>query len=176
MDKYLFDSINNLAGRWVWLDKLAVFLAIYSEYILLLILIVFLVLKFKERWKMGATALISAIISRFVLCSGIRMLWFRPRPFVLNNVNLLVNYDGKEASFPSGHASFYFALSTVVYLYNKKLGIFFYIFTVFMTLSRVFIGVHWPFDILFGALLGISVGLVGDKIFKKLFKSKEIIN
>ena len=123
---------------------------------------------------MGAAALISAIISRFVLCSGIRMLWFRPRPFVLNNVNLLVNYDGKEASFPSGHASFYFALSTVVYLYNKKLGIFLYIFTVFMTLSRVFIGIHWPFDILFGALLGIFVGLIGDKIFRKYVRKNDI--
>jgi len=176
MDKYLFDLINQFAGKWDWLDKFAIFLAIYSEYVLLLILIVFLVLKFKERWKMGTIALISAIVSRFVLCSGIRMLWFKPRPFVLENVNMLVNYDGKEASFPSGHASFYFALSTVVYLYNKKLGIFFYIFTVFMTLSRVFIGIHWPFDILFGALLGILVGLIGDKIFRKLFKPKEINN
>ena len=176
MDKYLFYLINNLAGRWVWLVKLAVFLAIYSEYILLLILAVFLILKFKERWKMTLSALAMAFISRFALCSGIRMLWFRPRPFVDNSVSLLINYDGKEASFPSGHASFYFALSTVVYLYNKKLGIFFYIFTVFMTLSRVFIGIHWPMDILFGALLGILVGLIGDKIFKKLFKPKEISN
>ena len=167
MDKYLFDLINGFAGKWVWLDKVGVFLAIYSEYILLLILIVFLFLNFKKRWQMTLSALISAVISRFVLCSGIRMLWFRPRPFVDNSVNLLVNHDGKEASFPSGHASFYFALSTVVYLYNKKLGIFCYIFTIIMTLSRVFIGIHWPFDIIFGALLGILVGLVGDKIFRK---------
>ncbi|MCX6765283.1 MAG: phosphatase PAP2 family protein [Candidatus Nealsonbacteria bacterium] len=174
MDKYLFDLINQFAGKWDWLDKLAVFLAIYSEYILLLILVIFLVLKFKERWKIIVSALASAIVSRFVIASLIRFLWFRPRPFVLNNVNLLVNYDGKEASFPSGHASFYFALSTVVYLYNKKLGIFFYIFTIFMTLSRVFIGIHWPFDILFGALLGILVGLIGDKIFKKyIFKAEK---
>ena len=58
--------------------------------------------------------------------------------------------------------------------YNKKLGIFLYIFTVFMTLSRVFIGIHWPFDILFGALLGIFVGLIGDKIFRKYVRKNDI--
>lgn len=167
MDLYIFNLINNLAGKWVWLDKLTVFLAIYSEYVLLFILAVFFALKLKERWQMILSALISAFVSRFVICSLIRTLWFRPRPFVFNNVNLLIDYNSKEASFPSGHASFYFALSTVLFLHNKKLGIFSYIFTIFMTLSRVFIGIHWPSDILFGALLGILVGLAGDKIFRK---------
>jgi len=176
MDKYLFNLINGLAGKSGLLDGLAVFFAIYSEYVLLFILAVLLFFSFKKHWKMVSSALIASAISRFAIASLIRFLWFRPRPFVNNSANLLIDYNAKEGSFPSGHASFYFALSTVVYLYNKKLGIFFYIFTVFMTLSRVFIGIHWPFDILFGALLGVSVGLIGDKIFRKLFKPKEISN
>jgi len=167
MDKYFFNLINGFAGRSGLLDGLAVFFAVYSEYVLLFILAGLLLFNFKKHWKMVFSGLIISAVSRFVVASLIRFMWFRPRPFVENSVNLLVNHSGEEASFPSGHASFYFALSTVVFLHNRKLGIFFYFVTVIMTLSRVFIGIHWPVDILFGALLGIFMGWIGNKIFKK---------
>jgi undecaprenyl-diphosphatase len=79
----------------------------------------------------------------------------------------LINQSAKEASFPSGHASFYFALSTIVYLYNKKLGILFYVATIFIVVARVFVGVHWPSDVLAGAILGILMGWLLNKLFKR---------
>ncbi|MCX6719619.1 MAG: phosphatase PAP2 family protein, partial [Candidatus Staskawiczbacteria bacterium] len=66
-----------------------------------------------------------------------------------------------------GHASFYFALSTIVYYYNKKLGIFFYVCSIFIVLSRIFAGVHWPSDILAGAILGVLIGWALNKLFRK---------
>lgn len=174
MDSYLFHVINNFAGKWISLDTLAIFFASYFEYFLLFFLVCFLAINFRKNWHMVFSALFSAFVSRFVFCSAVRMLWFRPRPFVENSVNLLMDYNAKESSFPSGHASFYFALSTVIYLYNKKIGILFYAFTILMTLSRVFVGIHWPSDILFGALLGVITGLAGDRLIKKyLFSYKK---
>lgn len=142
----------------------------YFEYILLFGLAIFLILDFKKRWKIVSTALISAVVSRFVVATLIRFLWFRPRPFLEHSVNLLVNYNSNEASFPSGHASFYFALSTVLFLCNKKIGTIFYIASFLIVLSRVFIGIHWPSDILGGALLGILIGWLGYKISRKYLK------
>ena len=170
IDLYLFNLINQFAGRWVWLDYLAMFCAEYLGYILLFILFLFLLFNFKKYWKMVTEAIIAACFTDFVLTQIIWRLFFRPRPFVALNFIPLIDQSAKEGSFPSGHASFYFALSTIVYYYNKKAGILFYIASFFIILSRVFVGVHWPSDVLAGALIGILMGWILNKIFRKHIK------
>lgn len=167
LDLYIFNLINGFAGRWAWLDFLGMFFAQYFEYFLWLGLLIFLAVNFKKYWKMVLEAGVAAVFTRFVLAQFIRYLWFRQRPFVSLNFVPLINQSADEASFPSGHASFYFALSTIVYYYNKKAGIFFYISSFLIVLSRVFTGVHWPSDILVGAILGILMGYLLNKLFKK---------
>lgn len=166
-DLYLFNLINSLAGKYEWLDTLVVFLAENSEYILAVFLIMILIYNFKKYWKMVLEAIIVAGITRFIIAEIIRKIWFRPRPFVSHQVNQLINYNSLEASFPSGHACFYFALSTVIYFYNKRLGIAFYIFSLLIVFSRVFVGIHWPSDILVGAIIGVLMGIILNKLFKK---------
>lgn len=172
IDLYIFNLINGLAFKWYWLDFIGFIIAKYSEYFLITALVLFLAINFRKYWRMVVEAMIAAIFTRLVLVEIIRWLWFRPRPFVINNVNLLIDYNAKEASFPSGHASFYFALSTIVYFYNKRIGIIFYVASLCIVLARVFVGIHWPSDILAGAILGILVGLVLNKIFKKYLLKK----
>ncbi|MEK7061876.1 MAG: phosphatase PAP2 family protein [Patescibacteria group bacterium] len=172
IDLYIFNLINGLAFKWYWLDFVGFIITKYSEYVLVAVLVLFLIINLKKYWRMILEAIIAATFTRLVLIEIIRWLWFRPRPFVLNNVNLLIDYNAKEASFPSGHASFYFALSTIVYFYNKKIGVVFYIASLCIVLARVFIGIHWPSDILAGAIIGILVGLVLNKIFKKYLPKK----
>ena len=179
MDKYLFNLINGLAGRWAWLDYSAIFFAQYFEYFLWIILIILLffwskkryryIKEVKEIWE-GMAAI---VLSRWVIAPIIRFLWFRPRPFVAENFIPLISQSSAEASFPSGHATLYFALSTTIYLHNKKAGILFYIGSFLIVLSRVFVGIHWPSDILAGAVLGILTGWAVNKIFKKLNFNKE---
>jgi undecaprenyl-diphosphatase len=167
LDLYFFNLINGSAGKWASLDYTGMFFAKYSEYFLWLTLILLLVFSFKKNLKMIVEALVAAGISRFVFTILIRLMWFRLRPFAVLNFVPLINKNATEASFPSGHASFYFAISTIIYLYNKKLGIFFYAVSILMGLSRIFVGVHWPLDILIGALLGILTALILNKLIKK---------
>ena len=167
IDLYLFNLINQFAGRWVWLDYLGMICAEYLGYILLFLLVMLLAINFKKYWKMVLEAIIAALFTDFVLTGLIWRLWFRPRPFVALNFVPLVDQSAKESSFPSGHASFFFALSTIVYFYNKKIGILFYIASFFIVIARVFVGVHWPSDILAGAVLGILTGWILNKLFRK---------
>ena len=166
MDLYLFQQINQFTGKWVCFDGLAIFFAKYFEYVLIFCLLIFLVVNFKKYFPMVLRAFISAVLARFVITTLIRWIWQRPRPFIFNKVNLLINYPDK-ASFPSGHAAFYFAISTIIYLYNKKIGILFFIASFLICLSRVFIGIHWPSDILAGALVGIFSACLVHIISKK---------
>lgn len=167
LDLFLFNFVNGFAGRWQWLDYLAMFCAEYLGYVLILVLLVFLAVNFKKYWRMVAESLIAAVLTRFVLAEIIRWLWFRPRPFVSLHLAPLVNQSPAEASFPSGHASFFFALSTIIYFYNKKLGIIFYVGSFLIVLARVFVGIHWPSDILAGAVLGILMGYILNWLFRK---------
>lgn len=167
LDLIIFNFINGFAGQWIWLDYLGMFFAQYFEYVLWIALVLFLVVNFRKYWKMVLEAVIVAGFTRFVLGEIIRKIWFRPRPFVSLNFIPLINQSAKEASFPSGHATFYFALSTIIYFYNKKAGILFYIASFLIILARVFVGVHWPSDILAGAILGILTGIILNWLFRK---------
>ncbi len=170
LDTKVFNWVNGFAGKWVWLDYFGIFCADYLGYILLFILAILLLINFKKYWKMVAESLIAAIFARFVLAETIRMIWFRARPFVSSNFVPLIIQSSDEASFPSGHATFYFALATIVYFYNKKLGILFFVASFFIAVSRIFVGVHWPSDILAGAILAVATALFVYKLFNKFFE------
>lgn len=167
MDLYLFRLINQFSFEWFWLDILGKIFAQYLGYVLIFFLLLFIVIRFKKYWKMVVEALVSAILARFIIVEIIRWIWQRPRPFIeVNNVNLLLKHSA-SSSFPSGHAAFFFGLSTIVYFYNKKAGILFLIGSFLICLARVFVGVHWPSDVLAGAVVGIFFGWLVFKVSKK---------
>jgi len=163
MNFWLFQKINNLAGHSVCLDSLGIFFAEYLGY--LLAVLVFVV--FWKKYRIIFQSFLAGIVARFGLTELIRWLWPNPRPFVDNNVNLLLSHTN-SASLPSGHAAFFFGLSTVVYLYNKKAGLFFFAASFLISISRVFGGIHWPLDILVGAVVGIFSGWLVIKICQHL--------
>ena len=168
MDHLIFQQINNLALKNLYLDEVAIFCANFLGYILIGILFILLIRNFKKYYKIITQAFISGIFARFIIVEIIRFIWYRPRPFIVEPVNLLLRHS-TSASFPSGHATFFFALSTLIYLYDKKTGILFLVASFLISISRVFCGIHWPFDILAGALVGILSALIIKKIFRKLF-------
>jgi len=165
-DFYLFQLINNLAFKWFWFDACGTFFASDFGYILIFLLVLFLLLRLKKCWKIAIKAVLAGILSRMIIVNIIRWFLPRPRPFVENGVNLLMSYSN-EPSFPSGHAAFYFAISTVIYFYNKKIGILLFLASVLISISRIFVGIHWPSDILAGAAVGIFSGWLVNRIFKK---------
>ncbi len=167
MNEYIFQLINGLAGKYPFLDYLAIFFAEYFGYILALLTIIIL-------WKNKrfiVRAFLAGIVARFGFAEVIRLLWPHSRPFVDNNVNLLLTHEA-TSSFPSGHASFFFALAAVIYGYNKKAGVLFMAGSFLVSVSRVFCGIHWPADILGGILVGLLSGWLIIKLTKGNKKSR----
>lgn len=160
-DTELFHLLNDLAGQSALFDGIVVFLASYLAYVLIA---VFLALVFFSRYPkrkklhMFFVAAVSSIIARFGVAELIRFSYHRPRPFTdLPAIQLLTS---SEWSFPSGHATFFFAMATALYLYDKKWGIGFFIAAALMGTSRVIAGIHYPSDIVGGALVGVIVAYI----------------
>ena len=122
-----------------------------------------------------------AIVGLIALCLVsiiVLMLKFsiaEPRPFVaLKNVNLLV-IEIDPFSFPSGHTTNSFALATVFGLnwqipfLKKKLKLIWLLIPLasIVGFSRIYVGVHYPIDVLVGAIIGIILGLIAIKIGKR---------
>jgi undecaprenyl-diphosphatase len=167
MDKIIFQQLNAFVLKYFWEDVLFIYFAKYLAYLLGLSIFLFLLVSFKKYWSMIVKALMAGILARFGIVELIRYFFPRPRPFLEENVNLLVDKINQPA-FPSGHAAFFFALSFIVFLYNKKAGLLFFVASCLICLGRVIVGVHWPSDILVGAMVGLFSGWLVYKIFNFL--------
>ena len=86
----------------------------------------------------------------------------RPRPFQNSEISSWVRKvgDASGPSFPSNHAANCFAGAVILAWYFKSKRYFFYGFAGLVAISRVALGVHYPSDVLAGAMLGIVVGLL----------------
>ncbi len=150
----------------------------------LLTLWFFAIFKDKKR-RLALVILIPlAIIITDQIGSYIKDYKLRDRPYMAiesNKINLLVkvsqNEDGSykqtqssQKSFPSNHSANIWALSLIVgYLYanTKK---YFITLAFLISLSRVYIGVHYPIDVIFGALMGIMISTLLILLYQKLIR------
>jgi len=164
-DYLIFEKINNLAGRWKLLDSFGIFFAKYFDYLLVFLILLFLVRNFKKYWWSAIKIVLAGILARLGFTEIIRFFYKRPRPFVEYKVIQLLAHSPYDPSFPSGHAAFYFAISTIVYSYNKQAGILFFLASFLISFSRVFCGIHWPSDIIGGLVVGIISGIIILKLF-----------
>lgn len=173
LDYQAFHFLNGFAGQSNFFDGLFVVLAEYVIFLMIASLALYALINKKSRGKRLAVvmqALIAGFIGRVVIVSIIRALFFRPRPFVADTVNQLVAHDPKDASFPSGHASVMFAIAFVVLMFDAEWGVVYLIAATISATARVVVGVHFPLDILGGALVGLLSAITVRWIFKKYHK------
>ncbi len=177
MDEAVLIFLNQLIGTYPVLDNFVYFLASYLAYVLVLLA----AWAFFRPGDWGLTdryyilaAGLGAFLSRFGLKEVIVWFYDQPRPFdVLEGVSQLVEQTS-FASFPSGHTIFFFSLGTALIFFSYRLGGLILLGGALIGLSRVIAGIHWPSDILGGAVLGFWVGLVVIFIWLRFFDRSEL--
>ncbi len=167
LDATVFWSLYNLSHHSALLDAVGIFFAEYLAYVVATVLFIFFAWSSRRRetriknHAMVIVSVTAAVIARFVVKALIVYAYPRPRPFLtIAGVQSLISTPLVEnfQSFPSGHAIFFFALATVLYCFNKKIGWWAFSTAVLISIARIYVGVHWPSDILAGAVLGILTG------------------
>ncbi len=123
---------------------------------------------FRLRLQLMATLLSS--IAAMILARGLALvLPFRPRPLHDESLQFLLPYGLKPttldgwSSMPSDHAVLFFSLSAGLLFVSRKVGIFAVFYTtLFIAVPRVYLGYHYPSDIIVSAFIGIAVSLWGN--------------
>jgi len=118
---------------------------------------------------MGLALLLGLILGNGVLKNVVGRL----RPYDLDPTlipRLAAEHLPSDLSFPSGHTLASFEAATVLFLYHRKSGIAALFLAALIAFSRLYLLVHFPSDVLFGALLGVGIALVSVKIMEALKK------
>ena len=160
MNERVFNLIFRWAGKNSLLDALGVFLASFLLYAVigLVVFFVFLKKRSRERLFFLVKIALAMILSRGIILEVINFTFPYSRPFVLLGLKPLFEVAGP--AFPSGHAITLFTLTTVVFLANWRWGLILGALSAVNGLARIFVGVHWPLDILSGAFFGILSGFL----------------
>lgn len=157
------DSINIS----LFLDTLMKFGAEPLIYIMILLILVLGIIG-KTNDKKAFLLTVLAIPIAVLLIKGIHLFYFEPRPFVTYNFTPMVN-ESADASFPSRHTTIS-ALIAFAYTYFKsKWSLLFLPLMLWVGISRVYVGVHYPLDILGGFLVG-AISLRFALRLKEFFK------
>lgn len=151
--------------------------------IFLIILALFLML-FRPTRRYGAAILLSIAIGALITNLWLKPWVARPRPYtnegsIFEQIWMALGaHTESDKSFPSGHTTAAFSAMTAVFLVgNKRISWLAFLFGILMGISRIYLGVHYPSDVLGGILVGLFAGCAAVFIISRLpakFYEKEL--
>ena len=137
------------------------------------ILIGVLLLIFKRTRKAGAAVLLALIFGAVITNVILKNVIARIRPYeVIEGLHLLIERQ-HDFSFPSGHACAAFSGAMALYrTIPRRYGICALVFAGLIALSRLYVGVHYPTDVMAGVLIGIFSGWAAWKVMEFIMEKK----
>ncbi|MCH7338379.1 undecaprenyl-diphosphatase [Acinetobacter higginsii] len=175
IDISLFNWINSAATQNPILDKAALF----ASHNLIAVLFVFLIasLFFKDKkYRVQFIKMLITIVASLLVTQIIHAVYYHPRPFDMGIGHILTGH-GSSSSFPSQHT---LTVATIAFAYllsgYRKIGSAALLLALIVGWSRIYIGVHFPFDVLGSFVIAFMLVLGMNIIFKEfIFKVKKTV-
>lgn len=164
MDSDLFLAVNRFAGRTGWLHGTASFYASKAGPALLAVIVLAAVwwarrhdaaALAKAGWA-GLAPLVAVALNQPVV-----HLVDRARPYAAHPHVLVLAHRSADASFPSDHAVLAGSVAAALWLLDRRFALVATLVGLTLALSRVYVGAHYPGDVLAGLAVGALIALVG---------------
>ena len=159
--------------RFGFLDDMMVLLTRLADDGIVWIILAIALICFKQTRKMGITLGLSLLLGLLVGNLGLKNLFVRPRPYTVNPEivpNMLIERLS-DYSFPSGHTRCCFESGMAMFLCDKRFGKVAFVLGGFIGFSRIYLYIHYPTDVIAGALLGLLNGFIAFIIVDKIYKA-----
>ncbi len=143
-------------------DELILFLASFLIWIMFAGLVVLWFIDGKIKKEQVIHALLASFIA-WTIAEVLKQIFHTPRPFEINHLATTVLALPADPSFPSGHAATVFALAFTIFFHDKKVGVIFIILAVLVGWARVAANVHFPIDIVSGAIIGTFTAIAVER-------------
>jgi undecaprenyl-diphosphatase len=176
IDQFALPLVNGQAGQWVVADRAIAFLSIYHLFKggVLVALIWWAWFNPNGIQARNRAHVLATLMGCFAaVLAGRALPYFLPlrlRPLHDPDVNVHMAYDMSRAvldgasSFPSDHAVLFYSLSVGLLFVSRAVGLFAMAYTtLFIALPRVYLGLHYPTDILAGAVLGSLIAVLFNR-------------
>ncbi|NAR16783.1 phosphatase PAP2 family protein [Acinetobacter haemolyticus] len=163
----LFHSINAFALKYPMLDQLVIFFADDLNTVFISFIVLLLIVQWKTYSLIFAKTLFMVLIS-LLLCDLVDYFYHHPRPFQLQVGHKLIGH-GPSSSFPTQHTLTIVIIACSYLMAGFKLiGGIGLVLSLIVGLSRIFVGVHFPFDILGAFVIGFMLVLLVNYALKEL--------
>ncbi|MGN5764105.1 phosphatase PAP2 family protein [Acinetobacter calcoaceticus] len=161
----LFHSLNASEVASDWTIKAAIFIANDLFYIVVLI---FLITWFKGGLNVKKQLIKATFFTllAFIIGKIISSYFYHPRPFVMEIGRTLIDH-APSGSFPSSHMLFFSTIAFSFLFSKRRIGLFFLALAWLVAWSRIYLGVHFPLDMLGAFTLAFLLNLVGMPLWKE---------
>ncbi len=163
----LFIIINSLGKEFQFINLPMIIIAEYTVFFLAIFVILFWFTKNKENKMMLICASVAFVLAEIIgKLAG--LLHSNHQPFaVLSNTNQLIE-KAIDNSFPSDHTILFFSFCMSFWLFKKGKWIVWILLAILVGFSRIWVGVHYPLDVLVGAFIGIVSAVLAYLIVPRL--------
>lgn len=163
MDYRIYHAINVFVFHHAWLGRSLSFLEKWAVPIYAVATVALWLLARPggdRKWKLASAAALCSAEVALLVNQLIGQIWHRQRPFATHPSAHVWGSRSHDPSFPSDHASAAFAIAFTIFLFDRVVGGIFLVAATVIGVGRVFIGAHYPADVVAGCLVGLAVALL----------------